>query len=208
MTEECPLPGDEQDAHPGDSEPQPRTTSGRSTDQWFAEIYDALRTLASRWLHQEASGHTLEPAALVNEAFLRLSNTDGSRWNDRSHFFSVAARALRRILVDHARTKNAAKRGHRWERITLSGLVAASAGRPGSPGTDSDDNPLDLLALDSALDALAGEHPRPAQVVELRYFSGSTLEETAATLGISTGTVKADWRFARAWLLSALDADA
>lgn len=177
------------------------TDSAPDTDQWFADIYDALRRLASRWIDREAPGHTLEPAALVNEAYLRLSNVDSDRWHDRGHFFAVAARALRRILVDHARSKGAAKRGGNWERISLSGVLnSAGSNEP----ADGDDPNLDLLALDRSLDRLSAEHPRPAQVVELRYFSGATLEETAAALSISTGTVKADWRFARAWLLSTL----
>lgn len=165
--------------------------SPSETGRRFEAVYDALRDLAAHWLDGEGPGHTLEPSALVNEAYLRLAGTGAPSWRDDAHFFAVAARCLRRILVDHARGKKASKRGRGWERITLSGLVHGDA---------DDDASLDLVALDAALDRLAQAHERPARVVELRYFGGATLEETAEALGISTGTVKADWRFARAWL--------
>ena len=155
----------------------------------LAIIYEDLRVLAAKHLKQERAGHTLQPTALVHEAWLRLIECDRMDWNGRTHFFAMAATMLRRVLVDHARARGAQKRGGDAERISL---CDAEAERP--------EDRLDLLALDEALQKLAEKNPRQAQVVELRYFAGLGIEETAAGLGVSPDTVKADWRFARSWL--------
>src|SRR5262245_47031612 len=154
-------------------------------------VYDELRNLAAAKMAQEKPGHTLDATALVHEAYLRL--TDGRSYESRSHFVRAAAESMRRILVDHARARNAAKRGHGRRRIDLeSNLLTIS------PVDD------DFEALDGALEKLAREHPQLAELVQLRYFGGSTLDECAAMLGISSRTADNWWAFARAWLAIAL----
>jgi RNA polymerase sigma factor (TIGR02999 family) len=155
-------------------------------------IYDDLRALASRYMRNEAADHTLQPTALVHEAFLRLVDTDRVEWKTRAHFMAVAARTMRRILVDHARRRNAAKRGG-GKKVTLVEGLAFNEQRP-----------LDLVALDEALAKLAVIDGRQSSVVELRFFGGLAVEEIADVLDVSTATVKRDWRFARAWLLHEL----
>jgi RNA polymerase sigma factor (TIGR02999 family) len=145
--------------------------------------------MAGARMARERPGHTLQATALVNEAYLRLAPGE-KQWENRAHFFGAAAHAMRRILVDHARRHQASKRGGEARRVTFDDLAVA-AGEPG----------LDLLALDQALDALAEEEPRLAEVVHLRYFAGLGITETAALLDTSPATVKRDWTFARAWLL-------
>lgn len=157
-------------------------------------IYDDLRALAARYMRNEPSDHTLQPTALVHEAFLRLVDTDRVEWRTRAHFMAVAARTMRRILVDHARRRRAIKRGG-GKKVTLVEGMAFYEQRP-----------FDLVALDDALAALAGIDERQSSVVELRFFGGLGVEEIAEVLDVSTATVKRDWRFARAWLLKELGA--
>ncbi|HMQ15372.1 MAG TPA: ECF-type sigma factor, partial [Phycisphaerae bacterium] len=146
----------------------------------------------------ERPGHTLQATALVHEAYLRLVSQSDPRWEGRVHFFAVAARMLRRILVDYARGRNADKRGGGAARLTLVDGV-----EPGEAGHE----PLDLLALDEALDELEGCDERQSRVVELRFFAGLDVDETAQALGVSPRTVKDDWRFAKAWLRTRLSGD-
>lgn len=158
-------------------------------EEFFELVYRELKSMAGAQMARERPGHTLQPTALVNEAFLRLAPGE-QQWQNRAHFFGSAARAMRRILVDHARRHQSSKRGGEAQRVTLADLAVA--------GEQTD---LDLLALDEALDALAKDEPRLAEVVQLRYFTGLGIAETADLLGISPATVKRDWTFARAWLL-------
>jgi RNA polymerase sigma factor (TIGR02999 family) len=158
-------------------------------------VYDELRKLAAQRLAQEKPGQTLQATALVHEAYLRLVDVEKvQHWDSRGHFFAAAAEAMRRILVDSARRHRAQKRGGGYERIDLSEL--AERGQ---------DDPLDLLALDHALQKLEAQHPQKAQVVKLRYFAGCSLEETAQLLGISRATAQRDWAYARAWLFGQLN---
>jgi RNA polymerase sigma factor (TIGR02999 family) len=154
-------------------------------------LYAELRALAARRMRVENRHHTLQPTALVNEAYLRLMRGPVVI-NDRRHFFALAAGAMRHVLCDHARQKYAGKRGGRMDRVTL-GLA---------PGVEPLD--VDVLALDEALTALSKLDPRAAQVVELRFFGGLTLQETARVLGISVATAKNDWAHAKAWLFARL----
>lgn len=158
-------------------------------------VYDQLRHLAARALAAERVGHTLEPTALVHEAYLRLAAGEMPRWNDRLHFFAVASQVMRHLLVDHARGRQRAKRGSGAQRIPL---AEAEISVP------VDGFEPDLLALDEALTALSTFDSRKARVIELRYFGGLTIEETAQVLGVSTATVILDARLARAWLFDRL----
>jgi RNA polymerase sigma factor (TIGR02999 family) len=151
-------------------------------------VYQELRKLAASYMRRERSDHTLQPTALVHEAYLRLVDQRGVDWRNRAHFFGIAARMMRRILVDHARRRQAAKRDGAADRISGSGDLVEGERDP------------DLLALDVALDALEALDPRQARIVELRFFGGLTVEETAEVAGISTATVKREWQTARAWL--------
>ncbi len=165
--------------------------SGDAAASLFSLVYDELHRLAAAALRNERRDHTLQPTALVHEAYLRLAGEPDGRWESRAHFLAVAAQAMRRILVDHARGRNALKRGSGWRAEPIDGLDL-----PTLPG----DEPIDLLALDEALARLAALDPRQAQVVELRFFGGLTVEETAAVTGLSDRTVKREWQMARAWL--------
>ena len=159
---------------------------------WLPEVYDCLRGLAAAWFRAERPEHTLQPTALVHEAYMRLSATERSI-DDRTRFGAAAAVAMRRVLVDHARARRAVKRGGGWSRVDLE-LVDGSGNLRG----------VGILELDEALDALAAEHERCARVVELRFFGGLTGEQAAQLLDVSPRTVDVDWRFARAWLLERL----
>ena len=152
-------------------------------------VYDELRKQAARELRGERAGHTLQPTALVHEVYLRLAQPRRVPWQSRAEFFAAAAQAMRRILVDHARKRAAAKRAGNWTRVELADDVAIEGKRE-----------LDLLALDDALERLAELDPRHARIVELRFFGGLSVAETASVLKISTATVKRDWSLARAWL--------
>jgi RNA polymerase sigma factor (TIGR02999 family) len=158
-------------------------------DALIPAVYDELRRQASRYLRQERPGHTLQTTALINEAYLRLVDQKSMRWQNRAHFFGIAAQLMRRILVDHARAKHRAKRGGSGIRISLSKVTVRK--------TDRD---IDLVELDQALNRLAEIDEQQSKIVELRFFSGLTVEETAAALNISPATVKRDWQVAKAWL--------
>jgi RNA polymerase sigma factor (TIGR02999 family) len=152
-------------------------------------VYAQLRQQAARQLRRERPDHTLRPTAVVNELYLRLARQQRAAWVNREQFFAVAAQLMRRVLVDHAREHQAAKRAGGWQRVTL------DDGVPGATPRDAD-----LLALDAALAELGELDPRRARLVELRYFGGLTLEETASALGVSEATVSREWQLARAWL--------
>jgi RNA polymerase sigma-70 factor (ECF subfamily) len=156
----------------------------------FAIVYDELRRLAASALRHERPGHTLQPTALVHEAYLRLADEPDDRWRDRAHFFAVAALAMRRILVDHARSRNARKR-------TRDGMEPPQAA---APLPTEPERGVDFVLLDQALARLATLDQRQAKIVELRFFAGLSVEETAEVIGASTRTVKRDWQSARAWL--------
>jgi RNA polymerase sigma-70 factor, ECF subfamily len=162
-----------------------------------AILYDELRSRAARYMRGQRAGESLQATGLVHEAFLRLHETRQVDWNDRNHFLAVAARTMRRVLVDLARAKAAAKRGGRPQYVTLDDNIAAA---------ESEHTVVDLIALDDALDALSAVDPRKARVVELRFFADLSVDETAAVLGVSPDTVARDWRMARSWLLKQLDA--
>lgn len=153
-------------------------------------VYPELRRIAAQHLSRERPGHTLQPTALVNEAYLRLAQQGpGKQWTDRTHFFAVAARVVRAVLVDHARARRAAKRGAGALAITLTD-VSVQVPAP----------PVDLLDLDAALEALERLDIQQSRIVELRHFAGLSIEETAGVLGISPATVKRDWVVAKTWI--------
>ena len=161
-------------------------------EELLRRVYDELKRVAAAQLRGERGGHTLQPTALVNEAFMRLCGQTRVDWQDRRHFFAIAATTMRRVLVDHARARLADKRAH--QRVTLTGgtdvFADADAGLP----------PEKLLDLDRALDRLATSFPRAARVVELHFFSGLEFAEVSAALEVAPRTVRRDWGFARAWL--------
>ena len=152
-------------------------------------VYDELRRLARHYLRRERPGQSLQATALVNEAYLRLKKDKRQPWQNRTHFFAIAATCMRQILVERARARNAAKRGGEQVRITLDDAVAAGG-----------ETSLDLLALDEALARLAVFDPEQARIVELRFFAGLSIEESAEVLGVSPATVKRGWTMAKAWL--------
>ena len=158
-------------------------------------VEQELRRIAARYMAGERSAHILQPTALVNEAFLRLVDWDNVKWQNRAHFFGVAAQVMRRVLVDFARTRQRAKRG-------ADGIHVPLAETDDIPAASRD---ADLEALDDALQALERLDPRQSRVVELRFFGGLSLEETAHVLDVSVGTVRRDWSLARAWLYRELD---
>jgi RNA polymerase sigma-70 factor (ECF subfamily) len=156
-------------------------------------VHDELRRVARRQMAGERPGHTLQPTALVNEAYLRLVNLKQIQWQDRAHFFAMGARLMRRILVDVARSRGYQKRGAGAKQVTFTQALDVA-----------DDQPTDIVALNDALDALAQVDARKSQVVELRFFGGLSVEETAEVLTVSRETVKRDWTFAKLWLLRQL----
>jgi len=170
-----------------------------AAEQLLPLVYEELRRLAARQLFTERTAHTLSPTALVHEAYLRLVDANGEigGWNSRGHFFSAAAEAMRRILVDSARRKRALKRGGAAAQLPLdeANLHAAEPDH-------------DLLALDAALTRLELEHPPLAELIKLRYFAGLTMTQAAEALGISLRTAERNWTYAKAWLLQAMAADA
>ena len=153
-------------------------------------VYEELRALAARYLRGERAGHSLQPTDLVHEAYLRLIELDRMDWQGKAHFFAMAATQMRRVLVDHARAADAAKRGGRPARITLSDDLATTEQRS-----------VDFLVLDDALSRLGHRHERQGRVAEMRLFAGLEVKEVALYLRVSERTVKEDWRVARAWLL-------
>src|SRR5262244_814085 len=158
-------------------------------------VYNELRRLASNYLRRERAGHTLQPTALVNEAYLKLVDQKNAKWQNRAQFFGISAQLMRRILVDHARQHQAAKRGGS-NRQRLSITSAEPFARQPE---------VDLLALNEALDELAKMDPQQGRIVELKFFAGLSIEETAEVLGISHATVERDWKMARAWLRRQLE---
>ena len=158
-------------------------------DKLIPLVYDELRRLAKRYLRRERPNHTLQPTALVHEAYFRLVGTTNIHWQNRAHFFGAAAQMMRRILVDHAREQQAAKRGGGECKVTLNEEVAFAHERD-----------VNVLALDDALNRLAEIDPQKCRIVELRFFSGLSVDETAEALGISEATVTRQWRTVKAWL--------
>lgn len=152
-------------------------------------LYDELRTLAARQFRGQPSDHTLQPTVLVHEAFLRLVGRPEKDWNDRKHFFAVAATAMRQILVNHARAKNADKRGGGERPVLLNDEIVGNRGQN-----------LDVLDLNDAMDRLSAIDPRKHRVVELRFFAGLTVPEVAEVMDVSVTTIESEWRAARAWL--------
>lgn len=165
-----------------------------AVDALFSIVYDELRRIARGYLRGERAAITLQPTVLVHEAYMRLVGQRGVSWENRSHFFAVASQMMRRILVDHARKRQAEKRGGSVLTISIDGAVEPVV----SPE-------VDVLDVDEALGLLAAVAPRQAQIVELRFFGGLTIEETAEALGMSPITIKREWRVARAWLLARME---
>lgn len=157
-------------------------------------LYNDLRAQASSYFRAQRADHTLQPTALVHEAFMRIAGNASITFEGRSHFLAVAAMAMRNVLADHARRRRAEKRGGEWERVTLTGL-----------GSDDGERMIDALDLDEALAALQREDERQAKIVELRFYGGLSVDEVALILGVSPRTVDLDWRMARAWLRNRLD---
>jgi len=157
-------------------------------------VYEELHRLARHYMRRERSGHSLQATALVNEAYMRLADYTRMQWQDRAHFFAVSAQAMRRILVDHARRHNV-KRGGGVQHVSLEDVAVVAQG---------EDTETDLVALDEALIGLTRIDPRKAQIVEMRFFGGLTVEEIGGVLKVSPGTVKRDWRAAKAWLYQEL----
>ena len=163
-------------------------------DRMVPVVYDELHRLAGHYLSREGTGHTLQPTALVHEAYLRLVDQRRVNWRNRAQFLGVAAGMMRRILVNHARDRAARKRGGNPERVSLS-LVESPSGRPD----------VELIALEDALHRLAALDERKSRVVELKFFGGLTIEEIAEVLQVSGATVEREWAFARAWLYEAIE---
>ena len=159
-------------------------------------VYAELRRQARLALRREGDGHTLQTTALVHEAWLRLDSQHGAQWESRSQFFAVAAQMMRRVLVDHARARDAQKRGGGASQVTLGAVDSA----PGAASRGASPDTVDLLALDDALARLAELDPQKARLVELRYFAGLSIPEVAEALGVSTATVSREWAVARMWL--------
>lgn len=182
-------------AHQADSENITRLliqlTNGNqdAVDALLAMIYDELRRLAASYLRRERPDHTLQPTALVHEAYMRLIDQTQVNWQNRAHFFGVAAQMMRRILVDHARVHNAEKRGHEYQKLSLDENIDKAVERS-----------HELIMLDDALKTLAEVDPQKSRIVELRYFGGLTVEETAEVMGVTPITIKRHWRMAKAWL--------
>ncbi|MEW6735541.1 MAG: sigma-70 family RNA polymerase sigma factor [Acidobacteriota bacterium] len=158
-------------------------------DQLMLRVEKELRQIANRYLYHERPDHTLQATALINEAYLRLIDQQHIRWQNRAHFFAIAAQLMRRILIDHARIRNAAKRGGQLHKVSLEGMASLTQVRD-----------RELIALDDALKGLAVLDPRKSRIVELRFFGGLTIEETAEVLKVSIDTVKDQWKVAKAWL--------
>jgi RNA polymerase sigma factor (TIGR02999 family) len=162
-------------------------------EQLMPLVYDELRRMARGYMRRQPSEHTFQTTEIIHEAYLKLANQEKQSWQNRAHFFGVAAKAMRHILVDYARAKHRGKRGGLAERITLHENVTTAANRS-----------EEIVALDDALNQLAGLDQRKAQVVEMKFFGGLTLEEIAEVLKVSTKTIKRDWQFARTWLFREL----
>ena len=168
-----------------------------AVDRILPLVYQDLHALAATFLHDERAGHTLQPTALVNEAYLKLVDQRQTGWRDRTHFFAIASQAMRRVLVDHARSRGRAKRGGGKVRAIVEADMVFS-----------DDPAEDILALDDALSRLAGINAQAARIVEMRCFGGLTIEQAARVLGTSESTIDRQWRYARAWLHRELTGEA
>ncbi len=168
----------------------------QNVDRLMNLIYDDLKRLAANQLRGERNNHTLHPTALVHEAYLRLVNQRSTNWQNRLHFFSIAARIIRRILIDHARERCAVKRGGTLRPISIFGHDVAET-----------ESPVDLLSLDEALTELAELSERQARIVELRFFGGLTIPEVATTMGIGSRSVDREWQVARVWLFHRLSGE-
>jgi RNA polymerase sigma factor (TIGR02999 family) len=166
-------------------------------EQLIPLVEAELRRVARAYMARERREHTLQPTALVNEAFLRLTDAQRIRWQDRAHFLGIAARLMRRVLVDHARARGSGKRGGAAQKVSLDDVIVLAP-----------EPAVDILALDRALAALAAVDARKGRVIELRFFGGLSVEETAEVLRVSTDTVKRDWSMAKLWLLHELEGDA
>ncbi len=174
-----------------------RNGDRQSLDQLIPLVYEELRLIAGRFLRHERPGHTLQSTALVHEAFLRLVDQTRTDWKSRAHFFGVAATIIRNLLVDHARARQTAKRGGPMPALSLDEAVAFPQSRD-----------LELIAVDDALMSLSRFDPQQSRIVELRFFAGLSIEETAEVLGISASTVKRDWIMAKAWIFHTLSSSA
>lgn len=163
---------------------------GQALGELFPIVYDELRRIAASYMKRENPGHTLQATALVNEAYFRLVDQKAVAWQNRAHFYGVSAQMMRRILCDHARSRRAEKRGGNEVKLSLDEAL----------GIGTDEGTPDLVALDDALKKLAAINERQAKVVEMRFFAGLSVEESAEALGASPATVKRDWTFAKAWL--------
>lgn len=166
-----------------------RSGNPEALDELMPLVYSELHALARRHMQRRNPSHTLQTTALIHEAFLKLAGTGHNRWENRTHFYGVAAKAMRHVLVDHARARHAAKRGGGWQPVPFDEGIAVS-----------DERLAGLIALDEALSRLSKLHPRQGEVIELRFFGGMGVEETAAILKVSPETVMLDWRVAKAWL--------
>ena len=162
-------------------------------DELMPLVYEELRRLAHQYMNRERPGHTLQTSALINEAYVRLVNQKEIQWQDRAHFFGIAARLMRQVLVDYARKRNYAKRGGGAQQAALDEALIVSKERA-----------AEVVALDDALGSLAEIDPRQSQIVEMRFFGGLTIEETAEVLAVSPGTVMREWTLAKAWLRRAM----
>src|SRR5437763_13607475 len=172
----------------------------KALDKLMPLVYSELRRLAGNYLRRERLGHTLQPTALVNEAYLKLIDQKNAKWQNRTQFYGVAAQLMRRILVDHARQHQAAKRGGSDQQR----LSITSAGQLGAKQL-TNEPAVDLLALHEALNELAEIDPQQSRIVELKFFGGLSIEETAEVLGVGHATVERDWKMARAWLRRKLE---
>jgi RNA polymerase sigma factor (TIGR02999 family) len=167
----------------------------QALEQLLPLVEAELRQMARAYMNRERRDHTLQPTALINEAFIRLAGAQNIRWQDRAHFFGICARLMRRVLVDYARARGFQKRGARAEKVPVEEVSIPTP-----------ELPVDIVALDLALEALAIKDERKSRVVELRFFAGLSTEETAEVLRVSPDTVKRDWRMAKLWLLRQLEA--
>lgn len=167
----------------------------KAAEQLIPLVYNELRSLADRYLKGERKGHTLQPTALVHEAFLRLVDQTRVDWQGRTHFFAVGASMMRRVLIDHARGHGRAKRGGEWQRLPLEDALFGATG-----------GLVDVVDISDALDALAAIDPQQANIVELRFFGGLSVEEVAEALGVSKRKVEGEWTHAKAWLRKRLGA--
>ena len=184
--------------HPPYIQRMDASPDGRVTDEILEAVYADLRAIAATYLQRERVGHTLQPTALVHEAWVRLSDQHRATWHSAAHFRATSAMVMRRVLVDHAHRRNAAKRGGGTPALPLTTSI----------GNGITERTVDLLALNDALDRLATMDARQAQIVELRFFGGSTNEEIGAWLDINPRTVQREWRTARAWLFAEIEGSA